>query len=189
LVGQPIFFFNVSGRIYERPTNHFSPSSPIFHPKQKNLIVLSDIALLVWVGVLVVFTFNTSFSWLVKSYIIPYLFVNMWLVIITELQHTDVELPHYKDEEWTWLRGALCTVDRDFGILNYFFHHISDTHMCHHIFSHMPHYHAVEATEAIKKVLGSYYRRDTTPIAVALYTSMANCAYVNDDEKIAWYMN
>lgn len=30
-----------------------------------------------------------------------------------------------------------------------------DTHVAHHLFSYMPHYHAEEATEAIKKVRGS----------------------------------
>ena len=34
-----------------------------------------------------------------------------------------------------WLRGALSTVDRSFGIFNYFHHHIADTHVAHHLFS------------------------------------------------------
>lgn len=34
-----------------------------------------------------------------------------------------------------WLRGALATVDRSYGILNYFHHHIADTHVAHHLFS------------------------------------------------------
>jgi len=29
-----------------------------------------------------------------------------------------------------------------YGILDYFFHHIADTHVAHHLFSQMPHYHA-----------------------------------------------
>merc|ERR1711918_251220 len=59
-------------------------------------------------------------------------------------------------EEWSWLRGALCTVDRSFGpILDRCLHHISDTHVCHHIFSKMPFYHAQEATKCIKKLLES----------------------------------
>ena len=42
-----------------------------------------------------------------------------------------------------WLRGALCTVDRSFGwLLNRTLHHITDTHVCHHLFSKMPFYHA-----------------------------------------------
>ena len=53
------------------------------------------------------------------------------------------ELPHYTDDEWDWLRGALATVDRDYGwLLNSLHHHIADTHVAHHLFSSMPHYHA-----------------------------------------------
>ena len=183
-----------------------------------------------------------------RSYVIPYLVVNFWLVLITLLQHTHpgaapppppcrhppqprvlpcpahtrvvspppaqpthiptpppTELPHYTDDEWDWLRGALSTVDRDYGpLLNTLHHHIQvgiglaaaprwlrqapvraggrpvagtlrggaatggaarrrrrrqplpptpahhttpsslaqDTHVCHHLFSTMPHYHA-----------------------------------------------
>lgn len=56
-------------------------------------------------------------------------------------------------QEWQWLRGALCTVDRSFGpLLDHTFHHIVDTHVCHHLFSTMPFYHAQEATQAFRKV-------------------------------------
>ena len=64
--------------------------------------------------------------------------------MITLLQHTHPKLAHYGDEEWDWLRGALATVDRSFGILDFFHHHIADTHVCHHLFSTIPHYHAQE---------------------------------------------
>lgn len=77
-----------------------------------------------------------------QVYIAPYLMVNMWLVMITLLQHTHPSLPHYTDAEWEWLRGALSTVDRSYGLLDMAFHHIADTHVCHHLFSTMPHYHA-----------------------------------------------
>ena len=40
-------------------------------------------------------------------------------------------------------------------MLNKVFHHITDTHVAHHLFSTMPHYHAMEATKAIKPVLGA----------------------------------
>ena len=81
-----------------------------------------------------------------QVYVIPYLVVNNWLVMITLLQHTHPKLPHYNDKEWDWLRGALATVDRSFGFLDFFFHHIADTHVAHHLFSTMPHYHAEEVT-------------------------------------------
>lgn len=127
---------------------------------------------------------------------------------------TPAELPHYADSEWDWLRGALSTVDRNYGwLLNTLHHHIAvgqrlrnacrallsallnlaaglaanaqqrwraalpattftsaattlrpaasalqDTHVAHHLFSTMPHYHAQEATRALKPILGDYYR-------------------------------
>ena len=55
----------------------------------------------------------------------------------------------------SYWQGALCTLDRDYGVLNKVFHNITDTHVAHHLFSTMPHYHAMEATKAIKPLLGS----------------------------------
>ena len=57
-------------------------------------------------------------------------------------------------------------------------HHIADTHVVHHIFSAMPFYHAVEATAAIKPILGDYYRFDSTPIFEALWRE-AGLVYVS----------
>ena len=123
-------------------------------------------------------------------YLLPYMVVNYHLVLITYLQHTDVYMPHFRNKEWNWLRGAPCTVDRSFGpLLDRTFHHIVDTHVCHHLFSKMPFYHAKEATEALKGVLGPYYMQDNTPIAHALYRSFSNCQYVEDTGDIVFYKN
>lgn len=46
-------------------------------------------------------------------------------VMITFLQHTHPKLPHYGDGEWDWLRGAMATVDRSYGVLDHVFHHIA----------------------------------------------------------------
>ena len=78
----------------------------------------------------------------VQVYVVPYLMVNAWLVMITQLQHTHPSLPHYTADGWDWLRGALATCDRSFGFLDTFHHHIADTHVLHHLFSTIPHYHA-----------------------------------------------
>jgi omega-6 fatty acid desaturase / acyl-lipid omega-6 desaturase (Delta-12 desaturase) len=133
--------------------------------------------------------------------------VNYHLVLITFLQHTDVFMPHFRGKEWNWFRGALCTVDRSFGsILDHTFHHIVDTHVCHHLFSKMPFYHAEEATIHIRKVgppisshpvpsshlrqvLGPYYLQDKTPIAHALYRAFSSCQFVEDSGDIVFYKN
>lgn len=195
VIGWPLYLlFNATGHP-SYPTgrwvNHFTPSSPIFStPLERTLVVVSDIALL---GVLSLFVYLSSlysFVWFVKVYGVPYLITNFFLVLITYLQHTDFVLPHYSNREWDWLRGALATVDRDYGVLNVLHHHIADTHVVHHLFSNMPHYHAQEATQAVKPLLGAYYRFDSTPISTALWRNFGGCVRVESDptnNNIFWF--
>jgi len=69
------------------------------------------------------------------TYIIPLMWVNHWIVMITYLHHTHTSLPKYAPESWTYLRGALATVDRDPGfVLRHMTHHIIDLHVVHHLF-------------------------------------------------------
>jgi len=183
-LGWPLYLsLNATGREYPKghAVNHFSPSSPIFtSPKERQQVILSDFGLISMIGLLTWLSYHYTFLWLVKVYLVPYLIVNLFLVLITFLQHTDYVVPHYSDAEWDWVRGALATVDRDYGILNIFHHHIADTHVVHHLFSGMPHYNAQEATEAVKPLLKEYYRYDSTPITTALWRNFA-CHYVQPD--------
>ena len=121
-------------------------------------------------------------------YFLPYLVTNLNLVLITYLQHTDPQVPHFRDPKFEWLQGALCTVDRSFGwLLDHVFHHISDTHVVHHMFHTMPFYNARKATLAIKKLLGDYYLSDHTPIPLALYRSFSQCKYIEDEGSVVYY--
>jgi len=194
LVGWPAYLImNVSGQTYERWANHFSPDSPLFEKKHRLDIILSDASLIFVFAVLYAFARHFTLVGLVQYYLIPYLFVNFWLVLITFLQHSDIYIPHYRGptgegaEDWNFLRGALATVDRDYGICNYFHHNIGDTHVCHHLFSTLPHYHAKEATEHIKKILGEYYLLDETPIASAAWNVFRDCRFVEDSGRILFY--
>ena len=83
--------------------------------------------------------------------------------MITFLQHTDPLLPHYRSGEFTFPRGALATYDRnllgDLGSVMAWLaatltHGISETHVAHHVHSKIPHYHAWEATDALRVKLG-----------------------------------
>lgn len=193
-LGWPLYImFNVSGRPYDRFASHFDPNGPIFNKREKIQVLISDVSLFV-VGVcLYKLAAAYGLVWVLKVYAVPLLIVNGFLVLITLLQHTHPALPHYSDAEWEWLRGALSTVDRDYGILNHVFHHITDTHVAHHIFSTMPHYHAGEATKAIKPILGKYYQFDSTPVAKALWREFQECVYVEADTPqeggVFWYKN
>lgn len=198
-LGWPAYLaMNVTGNTSYDPrawVNHFAPKSPIFTTGSatdafnQKLILLSDVALFAVFAVFYKVIQLTSLSTFVYVYFMPYLVVNFWLVLITYLQHTDLNLPHYTDGEWDWLRGALATIDRDYGFVNVLLHHITDTHVVHHLFSQMPHYHAEEATEAVKGLLGDYYRYDSTPIATALWNSFRDCTELHPDpaQKGTWW--
>ena len=190
--GWPAYLFVHSrGRVYSQYSmhpNHFNPRAPIFCKKDFAAVVLSDVALLVWIGFLYYMSaYVYSYTWLLFLYGVPYLGTNAWLVTVTYLQHTDVKVPHYDDDEWTWMKGALCTVDRDYGVLNHVFHHLPDTHVAHHLFPYLPHYHAVEATESLKPILGKYYAHDETPVWRALWITDSFCRFVEDEGSIRWY--
>lgn len=170
------------------PKSHFNPYATFFLPKERLSIVLSDITFAAAVSVLGYCIYTYGFGLVFKLYLAPYVVTNAYLVLITFLQHTDTYIPHFREGEWTWLRGSLCTVDRTFGKwLDGVLHHIVDTHVCHHIFSKMPHYHASEATEALKPILGQYYLKDTTPVFAALWRSFTHCKFVPDDGKVVFY--
>ncbi len=102
---------------------------------------------------------------------------------ITYLQHTDPTLPHYDARTWSFTRGAAATIDREFGFIGrHIFHGIIETHVLHHHVSTIPFYHADEATEAIKPIMGRHYRADTVDgpsgFLRALWTSTRTCQWV-----------
>lgn len=194
-LGWPLYLaFNVSGRPYDRFASHYDPYDPIYSDRERLQIYISDAGVLaVFYGLYCLAT-AYNLSWVLSIYGVPLLVVNAFLVLITYLQHTHPALPHYDSSDWDWLRGALATVDRDYGILNKVFHNITDTHVVHHMFSTMPHYHAMEATKAVKPILGDYYRFDETPFIKAMWREAKECVYVEPDEGskskgVYWYNN
>ncbi|EXC04784.1 Omega-6 fatty acid desaturase, endoplasmic reticulum isozyme 2 [Morus notabilis] len=191
-LGWPLYLlFNVSGRPYDRFACHFDPYGPIYSDRERLQIYISDTGILAVCYGLYRLTMVKGLAWVVCVYGVPLLVVNGFLVLITFLQHTHPSLPHYDSSEWDWLRGALATVDRDYGVLNKVFHNITDTHVAHHLFSTMPHYHAMEATKAIKPILGDYYQFDGTPVYKAMFRETKECVFVEPDESdekgVFWY--
>lgn len=123
-------------------------------------------------------------------------------VAITYLQHTDPTLPHYADSSvWNFARGAAATIDRDLGFVGrHMLHGIIETHVLHHFVSTIPFYHADEASEAIKPVLGPHYRSDVAGGAVgfiqALWNNSRICQWLEaapeargDGTKVLFYRN
>lgn len=186
---------NASGRRYAKtgvlPPNHFVPSSPIFTASDRVGVIVSNVVLSAYLYAFYLIAAKWSFGFFALTYIAPYFVVNYWLVVITLLQHTHTGLPHYSTASWTYLRGALATVDRDFGAFyNFTLHNINDTHVVHHLFSTIPHYHAMEATRAVQKLLDGYYIKTDTEaqsfgVLKSLWTSLRECNFVAEDEHPA----
>lgn len=90
------------------------------------------------------------------------------------------------------MRGGLSTIDRDYGWFNNI-HHDIGTHVVHHLFPQIPHYHLIEATEAVKPVLGQYYRdpKKSGPLPLhlvePLLKSFKEDHYVSDTGDIVHY--
>ncbi|KAJ0738075.1 putative fatty acid desaturase domain-containing protein [Helianthus annuus] len=163
--------------------SHFNPYSELFSPDERHYIVTSTICWGVMVVLLVYLANLVGPLLLLNLYGVPYFIFIAWLDIVTYLHHHGYEqkLPWYRGKEWSYLRGGLTTVDRDYGLLNNI-HHDIGTHVIHHLFPQIPHYHLIEAvsiicvtctyfyglvvtlcvwvvqTKAAKPVLGKYYR-------------------------------
>ncbi|KAJ1500768.1 Delta(12)-fatty-acid desaturase [Coelomomyces lativittatus] len=175
LGGWPAYLlWNASGQKVGTWQSHFFPSSFFFQPSHYPWIVVSNLGVLGTVLFYVSCGYWVGWWTFFKYSIAPYLYVNMWLIIITYLQHTHPEVPYFNHHSFTFLRGAFATMDRDYGILNHFFHHIGDSHRIHHMFSTMPHYHAIQATHLLK------FPKDTTPIWKALWRTFRHCRSVSE---------
>ncbi|GJS84232.1 plastid delta12-fatty acid acetylenase [Tanacetum coccineum] len=145
-------------------------------------VLVSDLGLLGVFYAIKLLVAAKGFAWVTSMYLIPALGVHVFFVIITYLHHTHLSLPHYDSTEWNWIRGALSTIDRDFGFLNRVFHDVTHTHVLHHLISYIPHYHAKEARDAIKPVLGEFYKIDRTSIFKAMWREAKECIYIEPDE-------
>lgn len=105
--------------------NHFNPTSPLFSESQYSKILLSDLGIVLMFIALGMSCWRWGFSSIFCIYFLPYFWVNHWLVLITYIQHTDPALPHYREGEWNFQRGAAATMDREFGFIGqYIFHDI-----------------------------------------------------------------
>ncbi|KAK6978221.1 delta-12 fatty acid desaturase [Favolaschia claudopus] len=193
LLGLQMYFVaNTMGSpSYPKGTNHFSPLSPLFRRSERLGILASDIGLIFMGYLLWQYTERVGLSVFTKMYFVPYLLSNHWIVLITFLHHCDPTLPHYRKKEWSFVRGALGTVDRPImGFIGrVFFHNVSHDHVAHHLFSSIPFYNQPKVTEHLKVVLGKHYNYDPTPCFRALYRSFTECAFVEDEGDIIFYKN
>ncbi|RDB19026.1 Acyl-lipid omega-3 desaturase (cytochrome b5), endoplasmic reticulum [Hypsizygus marmoreus] len=185
-------FTNAMGSpMYPAGTNHFQPSSPLFKPHERKGIIASNIGLTFMSCVLYMWTKEVGLHNFAKLYLVPYILANHWIVMLTYLHHSDPTIAHYRKKEWSFLRGAISTVDRPLlgWAGRFFLHNVSHDHVAHHLFSSIPFYNQPKVTEAIKKVLKEDYNFDSTNTFRALYRTFTQCCFIEDDGDIVFYKN
>jgi len=185
--------------------DHFRPWSQLFPPSWFKRVAASTIGIFAFVALL--FALGSKFGGrqVALMYIPPYLVCNGWLVLYTWLQHTHERMPHFGDSEWSWVKGALSTIDRPYadvyffgifrgggvlsqaasachpfgggGFHDWMHHRIGSTHVFHHLFSHAPCYHAVEATAHLKAFLApkGLYNFDARSTWTAAWQTSQRC--------------
>jgi len=195
VVGWPLYLMGLAstGRLNHDGTpaeefiDHFRPNSKMFPPKWRLKILVSTLGVFGVLGLLIKAGMIYGAMPVLLWYVAPYHWVNAWLVLYTWLQHTDPSVPQYGADQWTWVKGALSTIDRPYGIFDFFHHKIGSTHVAHHLFHEMPFYRADEATAALKEYLGPLYNYDPTPWYKAMWRIAMTCHYVDDITGIQYY--
>ncbi|KAI9663057.1 MAG: hypothetical protein M1821_008105 [Bathelium mastoideum] len=116
--------------------SHVAPYGSLFRPDEAHVIILSDIGLLAMGYVLYLASCQIGIGLVALLYFQPYVWLNHWIVAITYLHHTHPDIPKFEETNWTFLKGATSTVDREFGFIGkHIFHNIIEFHVIHHLFS------------------------------------------------------
>ena len=195
IVGWPAYLLTGStGGLEYGMSNHFWPQKPfskkIWLSKWVNKVWISDIGVGLMLLLLLISSYKYGFISLLAMYIGPLLVVNFWLVLYTWLHHTDTDVPHLSNDQFSFIRGAFLTIDRPYGkLINFLHHNIGSTHVIHHIYPNIPHYHAKEASLSIKKHFPNIYLFNPEPIHKAIWNIACNCIAVyseKNDGKYIW---
>mmetsp|Transcript_61883 Transcript_61883/g.147371 ORF Transcript_61883/g.147371 Transcript_61883/m.147371 type:complete len:462 (-) Transcript_61883:283-1668(-) len=192
--GWPAYLLaGVTGGPVRGMTNHFFPLPPfstgqknteLFPGQWKKKVWLSDVGIVAMMGVLAAWSATYGFTHMAALYLGPLAITNCWLVLYTWLQHTDVDVPHYEGENWSFLKGAFMSIDRPYGPIFDFLHHrIGSTHVVHHIDCTIPHYRAKAATEAVAAAFPDHYLYEGTPIPQATWRVAQGCIAVEQRGK------
>lgn len=163
--------------------SHFAPGSQVLPQRLGNKVLVSTLGCIATLcGVFLLM--EDPWFW----YFGPLLVVNANLVGITYLQHTHESIPHFGADQFRFLKGALCTIDRPMTpLINHLHHSISSSHVCHHVNSRIPHYRAVPATKELKELLGPLYNYDDRPILKAMWETQKRCEYVDGVTGVQYY--
>merc|ERR1712129_530223 len=107
----------------------------------------------------------------------------------TFMHHSSTTIPQFGEDEWTWVKGALSTIDRNYYGFDTIHHHIGTTHVVHHLFSDLPCYNAQEATKHVRAFLEpkGMYNFDDTYWLTALFKTVKTCHFVENVDGVQYY--
>lgn len=143
-VGWPAYLmFGATGGPVRGITSHFFPHKPfstgeqgtdLFPGQWKKKVWYSNAGVGAMIACLAAWASKAGTMQVAALYGGPLMVVNAWLVLITWLQHTEVDVPHFEAGNWNFIKGALHTVDRPYGkVLDFLHHRIGSTHVAHHV--------------------------------------------------------
>ena len=187
IFGWPAYLLSGStGGLSYGTSNHFWPRKPfsktLWPAVWAKKVWISDIGVAAVIIGLIILVIKHGIFPIIVMYIGPLLVVNCWLVIYTWLHHTDSDVPHLSNSEFSFMRGAFLSIDRPYGkIINILHHNIGSSHVVHHVCPTIPHYYATKATLAIKKAFNKAYLYNPDPIHKALWNIACNCIAVKSD--------
>jgi acyl-lipid omega-3 desaturase len=148
-----LYMFGVS----RHKTVHFSPYSKLFaNHRQGVWWSLMAISLVLLLAAVVAWQFGLAT--VMAYYGVPVIVYGCYFMMVTFQQHNHIDMAWYGDGDWSYVKGALASVDRSFGPLNPIVHHIG-LHQIHHLFPSIPHYHLKEATHCFSSAFPDLSRR------------------------------
>jgi len=173
-----------------RRINHLNPFEPIY---ARHLIGVncSLIGLFSMIYLMYLYASRFGLVSLITYHIIPVFIFSCYMVIITMLHHTEIDVPWYADAEWNNVKGQLSTVDRHYGQVHSVIHSIG-THQIHHLFTKVPHYHLEEATMHFRKAYPELVRYNDEPILYAfrrMYKLFVQQRAIGSDVLVFTYNN
>lgn len=194
IFGWPAYLLSGStGGLKYGTSNHFWPRKPfsktLWPAVWAKKVWISDIGVAAVIIGLIILVIKHGIFPIIGMYVGPLLVVNCWLVIYTWLHHTDSDVPHLSNSEFSFMRGAFLSIDRPYGkIINILHHNIGSSHVVHHVCPTIPHYYATKATLAIRKAFNKAYLFNPDPIPKALWNIACNCIAVKSDVEEGRYI-
>lgn len=151
----------------KKPFCHWNPLDSRFQGDQAKCALSVFCCLLVGFG-LYQYALVDGYWRLAAYYGIPWMIYASWLVCVTFLHHMDTDVTWYSNDKWSFVKGALSSVDRDYGMLHDFIHNIG-THQIHHLFIKIPHYKLETATVHFRAKFPHLVKVNHDPILPSLH--------------------